>query len=582
MLQKMLSSVKTGRNAAKGKGDAENGGGKVGRCAAAGVFSCVKMAFLPCDMPRGMVQSKAYEKGVIVLKPQIINIINFIRAVEPREPALDLLLPVQKQIELMAELGLSGTFLLQYDALCDERYTMLLKQAENIEIGLWFEIPRPLAEAAGLVWRGRPGFDWDWYANVGFSVGYTPAEREKIIDVMMGKFHAVFGRYPQSVGSWLIDAHSLLYMKGKYGITASCNCKDQWGTDGYTLWGGYYGQAYYPSRLNAYTPAQTKANQIDVPVFKMLGSDPIYQYDLGLDLAGAPDECQKVVTLEPIYKGDAGGGGEPDWVDWYFRENYNGVCIHFAYAQAGQENSFGWPRMCGGIMDQFHKIAALAAEGEVQVMTLAESGAWFAAQFDTTPPTAIAAFSDWKGRAVQSLWFNAARYRVNWYAEQDMFWIRDWHVFDERYAERYLNAVCDKTYLVYDNLPVMDGNRWSGGNVRAGIYPVNQEGMPLRFANVSADDSVGALRIGFDGAGGAFSVVCHADSLAFQYVAPFELRFAAHAALPLQSCTPDRAVFAHNGYAYALCAEYGRFVNDGRFQIVSDVCGRLVIRIETV
>ena len=28
------------------------------------------------------------------------------------------------------------------------------------------------------------------------------------------------------------------------------------GTDGYTLWGGYWNQAYYPSRLNSYMPAQ--------------------------------------------------------------------------------------------------------------------------------------------------------------------------------------------------------------------------------------------------------------------------------------------------------------------------------------
>lgn len=82
---------------------------------------------------------------------------------------------------------------------------------------------------------------------------------------------------------------------------ASCNCKDQYGTDGYTLWGGYWNQAYYPSRLNGYMPAQTQEGQIPVPVFRMLGSDPIYQYDTGLG-----HSIQGVITLEPVY-GDAGG-----------------------------------------------------------------------------------------------------------------------------------------------------------------------------------------------------------------------------------------------------------------------------------
>jgi hypothetical protein len=127
-----------------------------------------------------------------------------------------------------------------------------------------------------LKWRGD--HEWDSAANVGFSPGYTPAERRQLVDVYMADFKAIFGYYPRTVGSWYIDEVTLAYMVERYGIVASCNCKDQIGTDGYTLWGGYWNQAYYPSRLNAYMPAQTQAGQINVPIFRMLGSDPIYQY----------------------------------------------------------------------------------------------------------------------------------------------------------------------------------------------------------------------------------------------------------------------------------------------------------------
>ena len=230
----------------------------------------------------------------------IVNIINFIRDVEPRDSKLDLVEPVVNQIKLVEKYGLAASWLVQYDTLLDNRFTDLLKNLdERQEVGAWFEVVQPMVEAAGIEWRGR--FPWDWHVNVGFSVGYTPDEREKLADVFMEKFRQVFGRYPRSVGSWFIDAHTLMHLYKRYGIIASCNCKDQWGTDGYTLWGGYYNQAYYPSRVNSYMPAQHAQEQIPVPIFRMLGSDPIYQYEAGID-GGA----QGVVTLEPVYPGVGG------------------------------------------------------------------------------------------------------------------------------------------------------------------------------------------------------------------------------------------------------------------------------------
>ena len=46
-------------------------------------------------------------------------------------------------------------------------------------------------------------------------------------------------------GSWEHEV-TLDYMSQKYHIVASCNCKDQIGTDFYMLWGGYWNQAYRP------------------------------------------------------------------------------------------------------------------------------------------------------------------------------------------------------------------------------------------------------------------------------------------------------------------------------------------------
>ncbi|MFZ0280579.1 MAG: hypothetical protein WAL29_02935, partial [Bacteroidales bacterium] len=53
-------------------------------------------------------------------RPKIVNIINFIRLLEPRDRKITedvLYQTVVKQIELMKKYKLGGTFLLQYDAL---------------------------------------------------------------------------------------------------------------------------------------------------------------------------------------------------------------------------------------------------------------------------------------------------------------------------------------------------------------------------------------------------------------------------------------------------------------------------------
>ena len=68
---------------------------------------------------------------------QIINIVNFIRAVEPRSD-VDLIKVVREQIRLIDVNDLCATFLLQYDALILPEYTELLKSLDpaRYEIGI--------------------------------------------------------------------------------------------------------------------------------------------------------------------------------------------------------------------------------------------------------------------------------------------------------------------------------------------------------------------------------------------------------------------------------------------------------------
>ncbi len=426
--------------------------------------------------------------------PRIVNIINFIRLLEPREEAVTeevLYQTVVRQVEMMQKYHLGGTFLIQYDALLDSRYQRLLKNLQDsaFEIGAWWEIPQPLVEKAGMKWRGR--YPWDWHANVGFSTGYLPSEREKLVDVYMADFKRIFGYYPKSVGCWFIDAHTLKYMYDKYHIVASCICRDQIGTDGYTLWGGYWNQGYYPSVKNSYMPAQNEQNQIPVPVFRMLGSDPVRQYDSGLGSAR-----QGVVTLEPSY---TNGGGDSVWVNWYFKEFVEGACMEYAYVQAGQENSFTWKEMSKGFEIQIPLIARLKEENKVTVETLSHTGQWFREHYKTTPATSVTVKEDLPGSNFKTVWFNSRYYRANLLWENGTFRFRDIHLFDEDVESPYLAQRGTSEACSFYTLPFVDGFQWSSTGQIAGLRlkaMVGEKEVLLEGGDIQIDDSLsGKLHI---------------------------------------------------------------------------------------
>lgn len=396
----------------------------------------------------------------------IINIINFVRDVEPRpgREALDLVEPVQQQICLLREHHLRGTFLLQYDALIDATYVSLMKGCQDIcEIGLWLEIVQPLVEKIGQTWNGR--YPWDWHNDVGFLIGYTPEVRIQLLDEAMHRFYETFGYYPSSVGAWHLDAVSLAHLEKTYHIKACCICREQVGMDGYTLDGGYYNQAYYPSKRNIFCPAQTKEMQISVPVFRMLGSDPIHAYDYRVKPYGA--FRQYAPTLEPIM-----AGRSAMFCDWFFQEVFDGNGMSFQYAQVGQENSFGWDKMKDGITYQYASVKKLRDAGKVEVMTLGESGAWYQQTFQETPPSSYTAFHDYLAADRKAVWYENKQYRIGLLWEEGVVYIRDWYLFEEQYPEKYLEKRCETHPCEFRNLPIMDSVLFTDktSEKTAGIY----------------------------------------------------------------------------------------------------------------
>lgn len=519
-------------------------------------------------------------------EPRIVNIYNFVRNSDYRVSNDEEVLyeTTWHQIQLLKQARLPATWALQYDALINPRFQKLFKEqlTTNDEIAAWWEIPEPLAENAGLKWRGQ--HEWDPAANVGFSPGYTPVERRKLVDVYMADFKKIFGYYPRTVGSWYIDEVTLDYMARQYGIVASCNCKDQIGTDGYTLWGGYWNQAYYPSRLNAYMPAQTRAGQIDVPVFRMLGSDPIYQYG----------NSRGMFTLEPVYPES---GGSADWVTWFMDNLVKQPSLAFGYTQVGQENDIqdGWVSMKTGLTRQVELLAALARDGKIQVETLAQAGQWFHNHYSLTPPTSVVALDDWKHQNHKAVWYDSRFYRLNVLWTNGAFYIRDLHCFDENLVSVTHDAALTTTALAYETLPVMDGALWSGTE-KAGLWPIllssdgtksamKSDGPPVvKELNVT-DLSIQQPLLG----GGSFTIVCRETNVTFTGMDAqgHPLRWAwdcvggAQQKSVVQTVSPDSLSYQYAGVNYRLRlspdAASCRQLSNGDIRLSPDHSGTLVL-----
>ena len=485
----------------------------------------------------------------------IVNIVNFVRGKEPRNRSLDLTETIREEIKLNKKYRFQNTILFQYDALNQPEFQPLIKEADDgtTEFGFWFEVVQPLCEKVGIKWRGRPGFEWDWHVCPGFLMSYTEAEKRLLIDEAFENFREHFGRYPFSVGSWLLDSFSIDYMHEKYGAGAFAICREQWGTDGYTLWGGYYNGAYYPSRENSFTPAQTEKYRVDAPVFRLLGADPIHCYYEKSPVKARNKTGMSLHTLEPYW----GCGKDESWIDWYFGTTFASENMGFGYTQMGQENSFDFLTMKDSLPMQYDYLDKAARAGLVEVRTLGDTARMFHDKYKDTPATAITALRDWHESNCQSVWYNCKNYRLNLYEADGKVSIRDLNKFDETYRDRLLDHPATENEATYDNLPVMDGLRFTDETTEAGIFLGDGSILSVcRDDGENADELI--IRTLIDRK--VIKIFVSPGKIAFESAEDFSLRFSAKKDCPDIAGHDEKGInFCPNSYRYRLEAEVGRF-----------------------
>ena len=396
-----------------------------------------------------------------------LNFVNFVRGCEPRDDAnrdhLDE--PLREEIARNTKYGFKNTILLQYDALLRDDLVALAKtaQQDRTEYGVWAEMCRQLVETCGIEWKGRNGWDWDWFVKPGFLMAYAPAERERICDELFRLFKLRFGAYPKTMGSWLLDAHSMDYVQRKYGVKAFLICREQDATDAYTLNGGYFNGAYYPSKNNALSAAVDMKNAIRAPVFRMLTPDPIYNYGTYANAGFNSFAAAGCPTMEPV--------GNPD-VPWYFRLYGEPVApLNLSYMQTGQENSFFWSRIHKSLDEQMAMAAKYAAEGKIAVETVSETAERFMRDHPANCPQTQIAIDDRTGADRQSVWYNSKHYRANLFLEDGKLRFRDIHVMDDADEEDWLRKACPDWRAEYHTPFVVDEKRLpTSGLVFEGSY----------------------------------------------------------------------------------------------------------------
>lgn len=460
---------------------------------------------------------------------------------------------LRRQMEMYGRMGFPCTYALKYDAVMDDRYRTLLRQnlGERDSLGAWWEISRPLCARAEVTFRGDKGGDrYDDRVDSAYSVGYTPEERKRLLDAYVEDFREVFGSLPTSIGSWILDPVTLEYASSRYGVQAAAICRDQIGVDGFSLWGGYPNGVYYPSRKNEYLPAQTEKNQLDIPVFRLLGPDPIYNFE-----AEVREGLQGVYTLEPAWI----VGRDQNWLRWYFESLWKEDALGIGYAQIGQENNFLWPGIRPGLVPQLSLIRELSREGKIQVETMEETAERFRKTCRLTPPMTFQASRSWKDDGLSAQWYACPNYRVGFLWEKGNLRIRDLFLYRQAYPSRYLDTPLDGSASMADGLPVVFPQLW--GDPRPFLKMADAQGIePVGTAEYISLDEVTAQ--------------CRLSSGETFTMTPEGIRFRGNCRLCLDrlpvftGASDGEITMEHQGFSYGFQVTKGSILRAGKDGVV--------------
>ena len=175
--------------------------------------------------------------------------------------------------------GLKTTIQMTYASLFNEEAISLAK-AHHEEFG----------DEIGLTLLGLPCKEFrEKYKTKDFCIWmFSMEDKMSIVDDVFGKFREVFGFYPESTGSYYMDAELTNYIKSKYpsvkcavatcweeGPKAYHTCNNSW----YTFMDGGPWAPWIPSKQNTHAPAANEEEDSGIVAIPHLSRDLIACYD---------------------------------------------------------------------------------------------------------------------------------------------------------------------------------------------------------------------------------------------------------------------------------------------------------------
>jgi len=370
---------------------------------------------------------------------------------------------VNKLLAPLSRSKVPATWLLRYDAFTNNEGTtffkkLVLERPED-ELGIFLEITPKLAEQAGV---GYPSGGVFWHdANKIFLSGYKPQDRIKLIDKVFQSFYQEFGKTPVSVGAWHIDAYSAGYMQEKYGITGVLICADQFGTDGYQIWGGWWGVPYYPSKYNILIPAQTQINKIDAVVFWWAARDPNLGYG-----GSVRESTYSVQTNDYLSHGlDA----------VYFSKLMNDYLFdsrnQFGQLTIGLENDNNWQKLGDKFDWQIEAVKQEINNGSLRAVTMADFSQWYRKKYNSFSP------DHWVGG-----WKMSTDYRIGLSNSESKEYIRDLRIYNEEWPEANLLSANPWRTLSLNNPYKIDTIRFND-SAKIADFEINKDELTKRFGS---------------------------------------------------------------------------------------------------
>ncbi len=504
----------------------------------------------------------------IMKHESIVNLYFFIRSStynDGREPQEDFD-TIANQIRMLKEYDLPATYALKYDALMNPMYQALVKENldENDDLGVWWEITKPLAEKAGIYsFQQKEGSNL--HVEATYSLSYTNEERRRLLDVFMEDFYQVFQKYPTTIASWVMDIETYRYAHEKYGLVGGGICRDQIGIDGFTLWGGYANGLYYPSKYNEYLPAQTKETQLDMPIVRLLGPDPIYNIE-----ALVRDGISGIFTLEPawIY------GQSEHCVSTFFENMTEEVQLGYAHAQVGQENSFLWPNVAEGFEMQIRMMAKLLEEKKIVIETIADTCKWFKQKYALTPPISFNASKDFtKSLALQCTWYTSRYYRLSMLLEEGQLCIRDFFIFDEDFESKYLKNLFRGDESTFEALPILDMVKWSKNSNRKVIsllWSDTKEAIKINGWRIETKEELGEMTVILEMEDASISIQFREAGISMSYQSSLDIKrefmFSMEQAPISTKIEPSTYTCHYQGRSYGLECKEGK-IEEGMGQV---------------